>query len=169
MAIDAQAWKARLCHALHHPRADCWEGMLVSMSHIEMISGKAAVCTRASPQRSCLLYTYILQRHLPTWALPDKCGLASCDRLRCGLQVVSSILSELKVGDFLVKVSHRQLLDAMLTFCGVPKEKFHPICSAIDKLDKEPWEAVRAEMVDQKGLPADVCSTMRHTLTALFT
>lgn len=27
-------------------------------------------------------------------------------------------------------------------------------CSAIDKLDKEPWEAVRAEMVDQKGLPA---------------
>ena len=29
-----------------------------------------------------------------------------------------------------------------------------PECSAIDKLDKEPWEAVRAEMVDQKGLPA---------------
>ena len=28
------------------------------------------------------------------------------------------------------------------------------VCSAIDKLDKEPWEAVRAEMVDQKGLPA---------------
>lgn len=28
------------------------------------------------------------------------------------------------------------------------------MCSAIDKLDKEPWEAVRAEMVDQKGLPA---------------
>jgi hypothetical protein len=26
------------------------------------------------------------------------------------------------------------------------------ICSAIDKLDKEPWEAVRAEMVEEKGL-----------------
>ena len=25
-------------------------------------------------------------------------------------------------------------------------------CSAIDKLDKEPWEEVRREMVDQKGL-----------------
>ena len=73
--------------------------------------------------------------------------------------MVSSILSELKVGDFLVKVSHRKLLDAMLTYCGVPKEKFHPICSAIDKLDKEPWETVRAEMVDQKGLPANVRST----------
>lgn len=31
-----------------------------------------------------------------------------------------------------------------------------PICSAIDKLDKEPWEAVRAEMVDEKGLPPAV-------------
>ena len=70
--------------------------------------------------------------------------------------MVSSVLSELKVGDFIVKVSHRKLLDAMLTFCGVPKEKFHPICSAIDKLDKEPWVVVRAEMVDQKGLPAEV-------------
>ena len=30
----------------------------------------------------------------------------------------------------------------------------HLLCSAIDKLDKESWEAVRAEMVDQKGLPA---------------
>jgi len=36
--------------------------------------------------------------------------------------------------------------------CGVPAAKFRPICSAIDKLDKEPWAAVRAEMVDQKGL-----------------
>ncbi len=69
---------------------------------------------------------------------------------------MTSILSELEVGDFIVKISHRTLLDAMLTYCGVPKEKFHPICSAIDKLDKEPWEVVRAEMVDQKGLPAEV-------------
>ena len=36
--------------------------------------------------------------------------------------------------------------------CGVPAAKFRAICSAIDKLDKEPWAAVRAEMVDQKGL-----------------
>ena len=66
---------------------------------------------------------------------------------------MTSILSELEVGDFVIKISHRKLLDAMLTYCGVPKEKFHPICSAIDKLDKEPWEVVRAEMVDQKGAP----------------
>lgn len=32
----------------------------------------------------------------------------------------------------------------MLDLAGVPPQKFRPICSAIDKLDKEPWEAVRA-------------------------
>ena len=29
------------------------------------------------------------------------------------------------------------------------------ICSSIDKLDKSPWEEVRAEMVGEKGLPED--------------
>ena len=67
-------------------------------------------------------------------------------------QVIISTLTELEVGDFLVKLSHRRLLDAMLAVCGVPPAKFRPICSAIDKLDKEPWPIVRAEMVDQKGL-----------------
>jgi histidyl-tRNA synthetase len=33
-------------------------------------------------------------------------------------------------------------------------------CSAIDKLDKEPWEVVRAEMVEEKGLPGDVADTI---------
>ena len=40
----------------------------------------------------------------------------------------------------------------MLDICGVPEEKFRPICSAVDKLDKEPWSTVRAEMIDVKGL-----------------
>ncbi len=39
---------------------------------------------------------------------------------------------------------------------GVPPQKFRAICSAIDKLDKEPWEAVRCEMVEDKGLPGHV-------------
>lgn len=40
--------------------------------------------------------------------------------------------------------------------CGVPSEKFRPICSAVDKLDKSPWEEVRKEMVDEKGLDGEV-------------
>ena len=47
----------------------------------------------------------------------------------------------------------------MLALCGVPADKFRTICSAIDKLDKEPWAAVRAEMVDQKGLAPEVRPT----------
>jgi hypothetical protein len=38
----------------------------------------------------------------------------------------------------------------------VPPQKFRAICSAIDKLDKEPWEEVRREMTEDKGLPGPV-------------
>ena len=54
------------------------------------------------------------------------------------------ILDDLQLGAYEVKLNHRRLLDAMLDIAGVPPQKFRPICSAIDKLDKEPWEAVRA-------------------------
>ena len=66
------------------------------------------------------------------------------------------ILSELDIGAFRIKLNHRRILDAMMRICGVPAAKFRAICSAIDKLDKEPWAAVRAEMVDQKGLAPEV-------------
>ncbi|GAQ79094.1 Histidyl-tRNA synthetase [Klebsormidium nitens] len=68
------------------------------------------------------------------------------------LKVSTEILDDLKIGDYEIKLNHRKLLDAMLDICGVPAEKFRPICSAIDKLDKEDWADVRAEMVDDKGL-----------------
>eukprot|EP00879_Flechtneria_rotunda_P023604 GHRR01024971.1.p1 GENE.GHRR01024971.1~~GHRR01024971.1.p1 ORF type:complete len:278 (+),score=104.36 GHRR01024971.1:801-1634(+) len=76
------------------------------------------------------------------------------------LKVLVEILTELQLGQFTVKLNHRKLLDAMLAIAGVPAQKFRPICSAIDKLDKEPWEAVRAEMVNEKGLPAEVADTI---------
>ena len=38
----------------------------------------------------------------------------------------------------------------------MPAAKFKAACSAIDKLDKEPWAAVRAELVDQKGIAEEV-------------
>ena len=36
--------------------------------------------------------------------------------------------------------------------CGVPSSMFRTICSAVDKLDKSPWEEVKREMVEEKGL-----------------
>ena len=68
------------------------------------------------------------------------------------LAVACDILHALPIGDFGIKLNHRKLLDAILDLCGVPSEKFRTICSAVDKLDKEPWEAVKKEMTEEKGL-----------------
>lgn len=72
------------------------------------------------------------------------------------ITVLTEILSALPVGDIVVKLNHRQILDAVFEICGVPAEKFRPICSAVDKLDKSPWEEVKREMVDEKGLSEEV-------------
>jgi len=68
--------------------------------------------------------------------------------------VCCEILEGLEMGNFKVKLNHRKLLDALMASCGVPADKFRAICSAVDKLDKEPWEKVREEMVFIKGLDA---------------
>jgi histidyl-tRNA synthetase len=70
--------------------------------------------------------------------------------------IAAEILSDLPIGKFMIKLSHRRLLDAIFDICGVPKEKFRPICSAVDKLDKNTWEEVKAEMVNEKGLSSEV-------------
>ena len=54
------------------------------------------------------------------------------------IRIVSEILTlpKLGLGDIVIKVNHRKLLDGMFEACGVPGDKFHTICSAVDKLDK---------------------------------
>lgn len=68
------------------------------------------------------------------------------------VRIMKEILNDLDIGDYTIKVNHRQILDGIFEVCGVPTEKFRPICSAVDKLDKLSWEEVRAEMVNEKGL-----------------
>jgi hypothetical protein len=41
------------------------------------------------------------------------------------------------------------------------KTRFNRLDSAIDKLDKEPWDVVRKEMVDKKGLLGDVADKLQ--------
>lgn len=52
------------------------------------------------------------------------------------VKVVAEILNTLDIGEFVIKLNHRQLLDGIFEACGVPAEKFRTICSAVDKLDK---------------------------------
>ncbi|CAG8631894.1 302_t:CDS:2, partial [Racocetra persica] len=47
-------------------------------------------------------------------------------------------------------------LDVVFQICGVPDSVIRPISSAVDKLDKLPWEDVRKEMTEEKGLDPDV-------------
>ncbi|NXF16495.1 SYHC protein, partial [Rhodinocichla rosea] len=68
------------------------------------------------------------------------------------LKIVHEILSDLQLGDFVIKVNDRRILDGVFAVCGVPDSKFRTICSSVDKLDKVPWEEVRSEMVAEKGL-----------------
>jgi len=52
------------------------------------------------------------------------------------------------------------LLDAGLRAAGVPGAKFKTVCSSVDKLDKEPWGAVRAELVERKGISPAVADAV---------
>ncbi|XP_069052221.1 histidine--tRNA ligase isoform X2 [Lepisosteus oculatus] len=71
------------------------------------------------------------------------------------LKIVHEILSELQLGDFLIKVNDRRILDGLFAVCGVPDDKFRTVCSTVDKLDKVPWEEVKNEMVNEKGLAVE--------------
>ena len=73
----------------------------------------------------------------------------------------------------MAQVNHRKILDGIFEVCGVATDMFRCICSAVDKLDKvcrffscfqmisttlflqSPWEEVRREMVDEKGLSGE--------------
>uniref|UniRef100_A0A182K260 histidine--tRNA ligase n=1 Tax=Anopheles christyi TaxID=43041 RepID=A0A182K260_9DIPT len=81
------------------------------------------------------------------------------------VKVVCEILSEVGVGEFVVKLNHRKLLDGMFEACGVPADKFRTACSSVDKLDKTPWDEVRREMVEEKGLAEETVDRIGEYVT----
>jgi histidyl-tRNA synthetase len=44
------------------------------------------------------------------------------------------------------------LLEAIIEEAGASLDKFKTICSSIDKLDKEKWEDVAKELIEDKGI-----------------
>ncbi|KAI9700492.1 MAG: Cytoplasmic and mitochondrial histidine tRNA synthetase [Bogoriella megaspora] len=79
------------------------------------------------------------------------------------LQVVVMVFEALGwKGNYTIKINNRLILDGIFQVCGVPAEKTRTISSAVDKLDKSPWEEVKKEMTEEKGLDpavADKIST----------
>ncbi|XP_027125851.1 histidine--tRNA ligase, cytoplasmic [Coffea arabica] len=76
------------------------------------------------------------------------------------IKILTELLNELDIGDYEVKLNHRKLLDGMMAICGVPQEKFRTICSSIDKLDKQSFEQIKREMVNEKGLTEEVADAI---------
>ncbi|XP_073132671.1 histidine--tRNA ligase, cytoplasmic [Henckelia pumila] len=72
------------------------------------------------------------------------------------IKILTELLDELDIGDYEVKLNHRKLLDGMLAICGVPQAKFRTICSSIDKLDKQTFDQIKREMVEEKGLTKEI-------------
>ncbi|CAG8459099.1 11095_t:CDS:10 [Diversispora eburnea] len=72
------------------------------------------------------------------------------------VKIMCECLDALEIGKYTVKINHRKILDGIFQICGVPDEKIRPISSAVDKLDKLPWEEVKREMTEEKNLNPDI-------------
>lgn len=72
------------------------------------------------------------------------------------LSILVEGMQGLGINDFKVKLNHRKILDGIFQACGVKEEDVRKISSAVDKLDKLPWEAVKKEMVVEKGQTEEV-------------
>ncbi|KAM9924192.1 hypothetical protein OXX80_011297, partial [Metschnikowia pulcherrima] len=72
------------------------------------------------------------------------------------LAITCEGLTSLGINDFKVKMNHRKILDGIFQACGVKEEDVRKISSAVDKLDKSPWEAVKREMTVEKGQSEEV-------------
>lgn len=79
------------------------------------------------------------------------------------LRILCEVFKELGWGDtYTIKINHRRVLDGIFEVCGVPKEKLRTISSAVDKLDKSPWDEVRKEMTEEKGLEGEIADRIWH-------
>jgi len=72
------------------------------------------------------------------------------------IKIMAEILTKMDVGEFQIKLNHRQLLDGMFEVCGVPTDKIRCVSSSIDKLDKMSWADVKKELITEKGLTDEV-------------
>jgi len=63
-----------------------------------------------------------------------------------------------------IKVNSRKVMASVLDSYGITAEKFAPVCIVMDKLDKIGADAVKAELVDTQGLPAETAAKIVECL-----
>ncbi|KAK4252184.1 hypothetical protein C7999DRAFT_27430 [Corynascus novoguineensis] len=70
------------------------------------------------------------------------------------LCIIAEVFEALKIG-VTVKLNDRKVLDGLFEVAGVSTDKVRTVSSAVDKLDKAPWDEVRKELLE-KGLSDEV-------------
>ncbi|KAI7853156.1 histidyl-tRNA synthetase [Circinella umbellata] len=78
------------------------------------------------------------------------------------LRVLCEALTALHIGPYTIKINHRKILDGIFEVCQVPQGHIRSISSAVDKLDKLPWEEVKREMIEERGLESHVADKIGH-------
>jgi histidyl-tRNA synthetase len=68
------------------------------------------------------------------------------------LSIMDEVMAAVDIGPYTIKLCHRVLLEGIVALSGAPPTKFKAICATIDKLDKEKWEDIRKELIEQRGL-----------------
>ncbi|GMT26052.1 hypothetical protein PFISCL1PPCAC_17349, partial [Pristionchus fissidentatus] len=68
------------------------------------------------------------------------------------IKIVDEVLSAMNLGEYVIKLNHRLMLDGMFAVIGADDSQFKSVCASVDKLDKEPWEKVEEELIKERGL-----------------
>jgi len=48
------------------------------------------------------------------------------------VKIMCECLTALDIGEYIVKINHRKILDGIFQICGVPDASIRPISSAVD-------------------------------------
>lgn len=64
-------------------------------------------------------------------------------------------------GQFVIRVSHRKILNGLAAYAGFPEALTPPVLRALDKLDKQPWDTVAAELTGAVQLPVGAVDKLR--------
>ncbi|HEV2149068.1 MAG TPA: histidine--tRNA ligase [Longimicrobiaceae bacterium] len=91
--------------------------------------------------------------------------LADAELLAAAIDMLRAL--GLTADDFVARISDRRLLRALLLDAGVPEDQLVLVYNIVDKLEREPREALSARLSGEAGLGADavdrVFAIFRHT------
>lgn len=83
------------------------------------------------------------------------------------IEATTAALAAVGLAGTTVRLSDRRFLAALAAAAGVPPEARSGFFVTVDKLDKIGWDGVTAELVGDRGLPAEVAAAVRDKIDAL--